>query len=344
MSTPRAPPSIVVIGASAGGLATLQELVRHLPPDLPAALFVVLHTAPNFESALPEILGRAGPLPAVHARDGEPLRTGMITVAPPDYHLLIRFDRVELSHGPRENHARPAVDPSLRTAARAHRNRVVGVLLSGMLGDGTLGLMAVKTRGGVTIVQDPNEATYSGMPEHALQFVEVDHVLPVQEIARVVTGIARAFVEDKETVQMEDGEDRVQQRIRGAFDRQVEGSRGEVESVYTCPDCGGVLWQSEEDRVLAFRCYLGHRYGADRLLSEKSEVVEDALWSATRALVERATLNRQLARQLRERGLEQRADNLEEQAARDEAHIRLLRGQVLRAGEGVERGLQTSDL
>jgi two-component system, chemotaxis family, protein-glutamate methylesterase/glutaminase len=162
----------------------------------------------------------------------------------------------------------------------------------------------------------------------------VDHVLPVVEIARVLIGYARAFGEEKEELRMEeDAEDRLRQIIRRDFAEQVEGRRSDQESVYSCPECGGILWQSEQDLMPGFRCYLGHTYAPERLLFEKSEALEDALWSATRALVERATLNRQLARQLRERGLEQRASNLEEQAALDEANIRLLRREVLQASE-----------
>jgi two-component system chemotaxis response regulator CheB len=194
-----------------------------------------------------------------------------------------------------------------------------------------MGLMAVKAHGGVTIVQDPREASHSGMPEHALHFVEVDHVLPVRAIARAVVELARAFVAGKEEARMEDADERVQKSIHRDFVQQVGGARAEEESVYTCPECGGVLWQSEEDRLTGFRCYLGHTYAPERLLMEKTELLEDALWSATRALVERATLNRQLARQLRERGVEQRATHLEEQADRDESHIRLLRSEVLQA-------------
>jgi two-component system chemotaxis response regulator CheB len=329
-----AQPYVVVVGASAGGVSALQALVGHFPPDLPAAVFVVLHVAPNFDSSLPEILSQAGPLPAAHARGGEPLRAGRITVAPPDHHLLVCADQVKLSRGARENHSRPAIDPSLRSAARYHGPAVAGVLLTGTLGDGALGLMAVKAHRGVAIVQDPQEAPYASMPEHALRFVEVDHVLRVPEIARMVTRYAREHVGGKEVLSMADADARVRESIEREFDDQVLGVRAGKETIYTCPDCGGILWQSGQDNLPGFRCYQGHSYEGERLLSEKSEALEDALWSATRALVERATLNRQLARQMRERGLEQRASNLEEQAARDEAHVRLVRIEILQADAG----------
>jgi two-component system chemotaxis response regulator CheB len=327
-----AAPYIVVVGASAGGVTALQALVAQLPRDLPAAVFVVLHTAPDFDSLLPQLLSQAGPLPARHARGGEPLAAGTILVAPPDHHLLICPDHVRLSKGPRENHARPAIDVSLRSAARAHGRRVTGALLTGTLGDGTMGLMAVKAHGGVTIVQDPQEALFSGMPEHALRFVQVDHVLTVQGIAALVVQHARTFAEYEEVRPMKDADDRVQQQITHDFARQVEGRRVEQETVYTCPDCGGVLWQSEQGNLTGFRCYQGHTYASERLLIAKSEALENALWSATRALMERATLNRQLASQLRERGLEARADHLDEQAALDESHIQLLHEEILDVG------------
>jgi two-component system chemotaxis response regulator CheB len=330
-------PYILVVGASAGGVRALQELVAHLPGDLPAAVFIVLHTAPHFESQLPQILGAAGTLPAVHARGGARIETGCIYVAPPDCHLLVGADSVELSRGPRENHARPAIDPTMRTAARTHGPAVAGVLLSGTLGDGTLGLMAVKARGGITIVQDPAEAAHSGMAEHALRFVEVDHVLPIREISQMITRSAQAHQAGQEEVGMHDADDPMQQAIQRNFARQVQGRRSGAETIYTCPECGGILWQSEEGSVTGFQCYSGHSYASDRLLAEKAEGVETALWSAVRALVERSTLNRQLAMQLEQRGLETRAAALQEQAQQDEAHIRLLRRELLHADEGVER-------
>jgi two-component system, chemotaxis family, protein-glutamate methylesterase/glutaminase len=327
-------PYILVVGASAGGVGALEALVRHLPPDLPAAVFVILHTPPHFDSQLPEILSRAGRLPAVHARGGERIATGRIYVAPPDRHLLVCAETIELSRGPRENHARPAVDPTMRTAARLHGPAVTGVLLSGTLGDGTLGLMAIKARGGVTIVQDPQEAAHPGMAEHALHFVEVDHVLPIREIAGVVAGSVAVHRAEPEAVPMKDPEDQMQHAIQRNFTHQVQGRRSGAETIYTCPDCGGILWQSEQDSVTGFRCYSGHSYASERLLEEKSVELETALWSAVRALVERSTLNRQLAMQLQQRGLETRATALLEQAEQDEAHIRLLRRGILHADEG----------
>lgn len=157
---------IIVIGASAGGVEACSALVRALPPDLPAAVFVVLHIAATTPSLLPTILGHAGALPAQHPATGTPIEHGQIYVAPPDHHLLVERGHVHVLRGPKENSFRPAIDATLRTAAQAYGPRVVGVVLTGMLDDGTAGLRAVKRRVGVALVQAPRRRR---LPEHAAQ-------------------------------------------------------------------------------------------------------------------------------------------------------------------------------
>ena len=169
---------IIVVGASAGGVQALSDLVRGLPADLPAAVFIVVHTSPTSPGILPEILQRTGPLEAAHCRNGEPIRHGRIYVAPPDHHMVLRDDLVELTRGPRENGFRPAVDPLFRTAARRYGRRVVGVVLSGGLDDGCEGLALIKQYGGLAVVQEPAEAVVPSMPANAIATVSVDHVLP----------------------------------------------------------------------------------------------------------------------------------------------------------------------
>ncbi len=286
---------IIVVGASAGGIQALTTLVSGLPNDFPAAVFVVVHIPPYAVSRLPEILCRAGSLPAAHARQGEAIEPGRIYVAPPDRHLLVRQDWVDLTRGPRENHSRPAIDPLFRTAARAYGPRVIGVVLSGALYDGSTGLMAIKTRGGVAVVQDPEEAAFAGMPRSALRMVSADHVLPVAGMAAVLIDLVGDAVDTKGDSLVVDDEERLQGVIAQDFAEQAENGRAEETTIYTCPDCGGVLWQGGAGADLQFRCHVGHAYGPDLLLHHKSEELEAALWTSLRLLREKATLSRQLA-------------------------------------------------
>src|SRR5437016_4131144 len=182
---------IVVIGASAGGVETLSRLFAGLRPDLPAAFFVVMHMPAHGHSVLPELLARAGRLPARNPEDREPIKHGQIYVAPPDYHLLLEPDRVRLSHGPKENRSRPAVDPLFRTAAKNFGERVIGIVLSGALDDGSMGLKEIKNSGGLAIVQDPAEAFHSDMPRNAREVANPDYCLPVAKISSSLLGFIR---------------------------------------------------------------------------------------------------------------------------------------------------------
>ncbi len=177
---------VVVVGASAGGVDALRAMAAQLPGDLPAAVLVVLHVHAG-PSALPDILRRAGPLPAAHAVDRERIAPGLILVAPPDHHMLVAHDRVRVTRGPKENGHRPAIDPLFRSAAATLGNRVIGVVLSGMLDDGADGLAAVKAAGGVAIVQDPEDATFPSMPRSALAAVEADEVVPLRLLGSAIT-------------------------------------------------------------------------------------------------------------------------------------------------------------
>ena len=216
---------IVVVGTSAGGVEALTALVHELPPDLPAAAFVVLHVPPYAVSRLPQILNRSGPVPAAHAEHGDRIVPGRIYVAPPDRHLLVRRGWVELSRGPRENHSRPAVDLLFRSAARAYGPRVVGVVLSGALYDGAAGMMAVKARGGVAVVQDPAEAAVDSMPRSALRFVEADYVLPAAEIAPALVRLVQEPVRQGGRALMVVSEERSTVVIRADIEAQAHDER-----------------------------------------------------------------------------------------------------------------------
>jgi two-component system chemotaxis response regulator CheB len=268
---------IIVIGASAGGIQALTTLVAGLPREFPASLLVVVHIPPYAISRLPEILSRSGPLPAAHARHGEAIEPGRIYIAPPDRHLLVRAGWIELSRGPRENHCRPAIDPLFRTAARVYGARVIGIILSGALYDGSMGLLAIKTRGGMAIVQDPQEAIVDSMPRRAIERVEAEHVLPVAEMAAALTDLIRQPVIAQGGTSMEnaiDPEERLEAVIAEDFVEQASDGRIEETTIFTCPDCGGVLWQGaegSEGSVLRFRCHVGHAFAPEVLHSQKYE-------------------------------------------------------------------------
>jgi two-component system chemotaxis response regulator CheB len=284
---------IILIGASSGGIEALTEVVSHLPEDLPAAVFVVVHVSPRSISVLPDILNRACPLTSAHARDKEKIKTGRIYVAPPDFHMLIDDGSIRIVRGPKENNTRPAIDPTFRTAARAYGPRVVGVVLSGALDDGTAGLHAVKRRGGVAVVQDPADALFPDMPQNAIAGVAVDRVLPKAEIAPALVRLSQEPVDDTpgsvpKTMKEETEIEAMNMKIP---DDEKPGEP----SVYGCPECGGVLWEMHDGEILRFRCRVGHAYGAEGLLSEQTETLDTALWSAFRALQENASLARRLA-------------------------------------------------
>ncbi|MCA1598864.1 MAG: chemotaxis protein CheB, partial [Chloroflexi bacterium] len=293
---------IVVIGASAGGVEALAHLVERLPADLPAAIFVVLHVPPASPSSLPAILARAGTLPAAHATDGERIEHGRLYIAPPDRHMLVRRGYVALTRGPRENRLRPAADPLFRSAARAYGPRVAGVVLSGTMDDGSLGLRAIAAHGGVTIVQDPTEALFDGMPRAALRQARIEYTLAVDDIALVLARLARGADEDEaerggamvNAINDRDDDEVARDVIRRDMRAQARDERSAATTVYTCPECGGTLWQVDHTGATRFYCHVGHSYGAEALLGQMSEELEAALWRAVRLLEEKATLTRQL--------------------------------------------------
>ncbi|HEX8135353.1 MAG TPA: chemotaxis protein CheB [Actinomycetes bacterium] len=321
---------IVVVGASAGGVEALTSLVGSLPADLPASVFVVLHVPATGGSALPDILTRHGPLPASHAKDGEPIEQRRVYVAPPDYHLLLRAGHVHLARGPRENGHRPAVDPLFRSAAREYATRVVGVVLSGALDDGTAGLLAIKSRGGVAIVQHPEEALYPGMPNNALEHVEVDHVLPAAGIAETLAGLTSEPVPEPARPASDDMTAEVE--LERFSMEAIEGGHPGRPSGFSCPDCNGVLWEIQDGGLVRFRCRVGHAWSPQSLLTQQSEALEAALWVALRSLEERAALAARLAEPARRRGHVITATRFEDQAQEAQEAARLVRRLLLDRG------------
>jgi two-component system chemotaxis response regulator CheB len=328
---------IIVVGASAGGVEPLRTLVAGLPADLPAALFVVLHVPPDDRSLLPEILSRSGPLPASHAHEGERIGRGRIYVAPPDFHLLVQPGRVYLSHGPRENHHRPAIDALFRSAASAYGPGVIAVVLSGMLYDGTAGMLAVRRAGGVGVVQDPADALMPFMPQSALRVAGADLVLPVAGMPGRLAELVRQPLPEGGDVMKDpmDEAPEVNHRVRKA---QVRGERAGQPSLYACPECGGVLFQLEAAKPVRFRCSVGHSYYAEGLLAEQTAALEAALWTAVRTFLEKATLARQLADRERGAGHAALAKRFEEQAQTADYYGDLIQKYLLQKDHGPAEG------
>jgi two-component system chemotaxis response regulator CheB len=315
---------IVVIGASAGGVETLRSLVACLPADLPAAVFVVVHFPIDQSSILPRILGRSGPLPAAHARSGEPIQPGRIYVAPPNHHMTLEDGCVEVDWGPRVNHCRPAIDPLFRSAVRSYGNRVIGLLLSGLLNDGTAGLMAVERAGGVTIVQDPDDALFRQMPESAIDHLRNPVILPLSGIGKTLINLVGSQPDRGST--MKDPLDVASVRAEEDIASQERGERNGQISVLTCPDCGGTLWQVDGAGLVEFRCHTGHIYTSDAVAVGQAEGLEKRLSETVRLLREQQVLARQLETQARSRGQEARAQKFEQRAATSERHQALIEG------------------
>lgn len=321
---------IVVIGASAGGIEALQQLVRALRPDLNASLFVTVHFPEHGTSVLPRILSRAGRLPAVAAADGESIIPGRIYVAPPNYHLLLERDCVRLVRGPRENGNRPAIDPMFRSAAVAFGPRVIGVVLTGLLDDGTSGLAAIKRAGGLAVVQDPADALFPSMPESALQFVAVDHVVPIRMMGSTLSALVAEPLEAPSPVPTRG--DIMENRLSGGSIDAIErvDEHPGTPSSFGCPDCGGVLWQISDGEFVRFRCRVGHGWTSEALLAQQASELDDALWTALRTLEESASLSRQIAARHRARGADTIAARFDAQAEASEVKSAVIRDALLK--------------
>ncbi|CAG5072796.1 Protein-glutamate methylesterase/protein-glutamine glutaminase [Dyadobacter sp. CECT 9623] len=281
-------PYVIVIGSSAGGVAALQQLVAGLPSDFQVPIFIVQHVAADSKSHLPDILTRTGPLPARHPKDGQPILPGNIYLAPPNQHMLIEDGRILVKHGPKENRFRPSIDALFRSAAYSYGTGVIGVVLTGMLDDGTSGMWSVQRMGGVTIVQEPADALYASMPSSVLQYVNVDHVVPLDQISALLVELTTKAMRTEQSASQEEKERLKLETDIAAQDNGFEKGvlkTGEP-SHFSCPDCGGAMVQINEGKIMRFRCHTGHGYSSGSLLHEIRETIEKKLWQSVRSLDE----------------------------------------------------------
>jgi two-component system chemotaxis response regulator CheB len=329
------PHDVVVIGASAGGLQALTEVLEPLPGHLSACILVVMHTSSNGSGVLPEILSRVTSLPVAFAATGDPLEPGRVYLARPDFHLIVTASALRVVHGPRENGFRPAVDPLFRTAARELGPRVIGVVLSGALGDGTYGLSVIKHHGGLAIVQDPQDAIISSMPLNAIKYVDVDYVLPARDIGRTLEHLTSVHEEHEGGSEMPDRKNELEPQL------QPEGTEvAEMQELFgppsalTCPDCGGALWEVQEERVLRYQCHVGHQYAPENLEEGQRDAIDGALWSAVRVLEEHAALKMRMAERAAAGGLTAVSEGFAAGARDAHEHAQRIRAVLFDVGNG----------
>jgi two-component system, chemotaxis family, protein-glutamate methylesterase/glutaminase len=284
---------IITVGASAGGTLVLPALLKQLHPDQNISVFIVVHMGKKTAAEMfVKRVQKTTALTCKLAKNGESIKKGFVYVAQPDHHLLIKKNKILLGKGPMENRYRPSIDSLFRSAAAEHDHRVIGIILSGMLEDGVSGILAIKRSGGTCIIQDPNEAQYPDMPKAAISNVKADYIIPVSEMGEAISQTIskppkKAPIPDDIRKEADIAE-RVQLGIN-----QVEqfGER----SIYSCPDCGGGLWQHVSEGITRYRCHVGHAYSEEGLLTSMQVTTESALWTAMRIIEERRNLLKTLA-------------------------------------------------
>jgi two-component system chemotaxis response regulator CheB len=297
---------IIVVGASAGGIIALTELLKSIPTGFTASIFVVLHLPPFSQSVLPQILSRAGKLNAVHPVDGEVIKPGLIYVSPPDHHILLEGNRVLVKKGPKENNFRPSIDALFRSAAYVYGPRVIGIVLSGLLNDGTSGLWSVKRLGGITIIQEPADADFPNMPLNVLDYVKVDHSIRASDMGLLLQKLTTEKASKKKKISKEEMAFLKMEVIISKQDNAFAmGIMNEGElTPFTCPECHGVLVRLIEGKFIRFRCHTGHAYTASALLADLSQHVEETLWQSMRGLEETTLLLNQISEHFKTEGLQ----------------------------------------
>jgi len=322
-------PTLVVIGASAGGVEALLKLTNRLPETFQAAVLIVIHVSSQVPSYLPQVLGRQCKLPVTHAKNGEPIQAGHVYIAPPDHHLIVQDGKLRLSHGPRQNGHRAAIDLLFESAARNHKKGVLGVILSGMLDDGSRGLHTIKRCDGITVVQDPEDALYPSMPNNALTRISIDHTLQAsmigEQLANWVSEVAPRL-EDDPPMETEETEFVFEDKHRFEM-----GQMQDTRTMLTCPDCGGVLWEMGDGADPHYRCHVGHVYSIESLESYKDDILERALWEAVRTLEENASLARRMATTAREANRTISMERFEACARQHAENANLIRGLLERS-------------
>lgn len=323
---------LILIGGSAGGLEAATRVVAELEDDLPAAVVLVLHMGDGPASSIAKTLAKAGSLPATLVTDGEPIQAGRIYLAPPDHHAVLQTDGIYLTRGPRVNRVRPAIDLTFRSGAVAYGPQTIGVLLSGMLDDGVAGLDAIKRCGGVTVVQDPADALYPEMPESAILHGLPDHTLPAPAIGSVLNRLIRTTAAASKA----DIPDDIM--VENRFDLNRKDDLREMDRLgsqvpLSCPECGGPLWEIEQNGSARYRCHIGHSLTTRILQRQQDEAIESTLWVAFRTLEEKARMQERLTRREKEAGRHRSAEAFQQRAVETQDQAEQLRKLLLELGQ-----------
>lgn len=331
---------LVAVGTSAGGVEALSALAKGLPEAFPAALLVTIHLSDQFPSSLDEVVSRAGPLRASFATDGETIRNAHIYIAPAGRHLIVDGNHLSLGNGPRENNARPAIDPMMRSVALCCADRAIGIVLTGTLDDGASGLWTIGRCGGISVVQDPRDAAFPEMPRAALNSLQPDHVVALADLPRLLATLVREPAGPR--MPLPAGLKYEVGVARGLEANMQHMDRVGRRSVLTCPDCDGVLWEIDEGDLMRYRCHVGHAYTYALMNIVLDESVRRALGSSLRALEERVALMRKLARQSRAQSSPRTADNWEQKAQEFEREANTIREAIKRVEDVAERAREAT--
>jgi two-component system chemotaxis response regulator CheB len=323
---------IIVIGASAGGLNAMNEVVSQLPDDINASVFIVLHLSKiGLGDFLVHRLQKYTTYTCSVAKHGEKIQSKHIYLAPPDQHLLVKDDEIILALGPSENRWRPSIDVLFRSAAAAYSDRVIGIILTGLLNDGTAGMDAIKRSGGHTIVQDPNEAEYPDMPLAVLENLDVNYCVPLNNIGEAILALANnAEVKGEPAPKDVIAEAQIAEQVVISIDAVSKlGSK----SLYSCPDCGGGLWSIDGETLARYRCHIGHSYTEQDLLIKQEESLESTLWIALRMMEERRNLLLKISRDETSKGLKRLSLDHQKRAEELERHIEKLKSLLFSSHE-----------
>lgn len=325
----KGPKFVVVIGTSAGGRNALLELVGQLKVDMTAAFFIVMHLSKKgIGDFLVRQLQPFTSLPCHVAKDGGSIESGHIYIAPSNGHLLVKKRHMIIGHGPEENRWRPSIDVLFRSAAAAFSSRAIGIILTGLLSDGTSGMLAIKRSGGICIVQDPEEAEYPDMPLNVLEHLEADYSVGLGSMGELLSGLLLREPVDVAAPAEVLAESQIAEKTVVGFENvSALGNK----SIYACPDCGGGLWHISEDGHARYRCHIGHSYLEKDLLLKQGENLESTLWIALRMMEERSHLLSKMGNEHLKKGLSRLGSNYLKNARDLQQHVDTLKGVLIDA-------------